>query len=109
MLDENKTFDVKFVCGHDGCDGTEIEEVVTEVVQSSPVLQVMSAHGGVYLEYGDISTEGGELSRYQCSKCGHGVANDEIELGKFLAEKGFIKEAPDIMDSLTSREDHNGS
>ena len=84
---------LKFKCPK--CKNNQIEEVMTDVVQSSTI-DYIDSEG--YVDYENISTEGGEVDRYQCGKCGYvikneigGKINDAEELAEWLKGKGMVK------------------
>lgn len=70
---------INWECPH--CNSNRLEEVLVNVVQSSEITDI-SSEG--YLDYGNFSTEGGELERYQCLDCGFIVAHTTEELLKIL-------------------------
>lgn len=95
---------VKFECPKCECD--VLEEVMRNVTQSSTITD---AEDGI-LDYGNISTDGGEVDRYQCVHCGHvihgcedktltlaqmqsvgGVIDDPDELVSWLKEHGMLE------------------
>ena len=57
---------MKFKCRK--CGATQLEEVMTDVVQSSSIVGIEEDCGEVV--YGNSSSDGGELARYQCMECG---------------------------------------
>lgn len=84
---------MKFKCPE--CDSNQLEEVMIDVVQSSIISEIDSEG---YVDYENTSTDGGEVDRYQCSKCGHlikneigGKINDVEELAEWLKGKGMLK------------------
>jgi predicted RNA-binding Zn-ribbon protein involved in translation (DUF1610 family) len=66
------------------CGKHRLEEVMTEVVQSSVIDTIEVVGDEVACEYGLCSYEGGEVSHYQCVDCGHVVAESVNELREFL-------------------------
>ena len=73
-------------CGHN-----ILEEIMTDVIQTS-VLSAIDDSGA--LDYNGVSSEGGEVSHYQCANCGKSlrdkesdcVVNDPKELAEWLKE-----------------------
>lgn len=70
-----------FICPE--CGGLQIEEVMTDVVASSPVASVAKCGE---LEYAAPTMEGGIVNRYQCVACGHAIldVSNGAELYAFL-------------------------
>ena len=88
---------VKFTCPN--CEGSEIEEVMVNVTQSSVVTDADKLSSGyVALEYELWDVDGGEVARYQCAKCGfiptdpHGqdISHPET-LYTWLEENGMLE------------------
>jgi len=69
------------VCGKPfkcpNCKCVVLEEVLTDVTQSSNVLSVGAE---AEAEYGNASTDGGVLDRIQCIECGEMIAKTYDEL-----------------------------
>lgn len=61
------------------CGSHRLEEVLTDVVESSEVTDLAGDQDDIYLEYGNTSTDGGQVDRYQCLDCGHVVARSVEE------------------------------
>ena len=64
----------KFKCPKCGCN--RLEEVMTDVVQSSVIAVVEDGAA----DYENTSTDGGVVDRIQCLECGKVVASDYEEL-----------------------------
>lgn len=92
-----KTKELKFKCPE--CGGTEVEEVLCDVVQYSviSVIEVPLKGNGAYIDYDSkrVSHDGGNVSHYQCHKCGKDVAemggweepiDNECELREWIEE-----------------------
>ena len=83
---------LKFKCPK--CSHTVLEEVLTDVVQSS-TCDCITEEGIV--DYGLVSYDGGNLDRYQCLNCGFVLKNEEFkwpvsddeELAKWLKENCY--------------------
>lgn len=63
------------------CGSNLLEEIMTGVTQTSLVNGVEEDG---FLDYGSSSTEGGEVTRYQCSECGRvlpGIENNDDMAG----------------------------
>ena len=83
---------LKFKCPHCGC--TEIEEIMVNVVQSSVISEIDEEIEG--LDYSEVSSEGGEVDRYQCLKCekvlGEGLGiNSPRDLIKWLKKNNYLQ------------------
>ena len=88
MAEETEKY-LKFKCPK--CSHTVLEEVLTDVVQSS-TCDFITEDG--YVDYGVVSYDGGNLDRYQCMECGFVLKNgddtvystviDSEELAKWL-------------------------
>ena len=79
---------LKFKCS--GCGGEAIEEVMQNVTQVSTLssIEIDDNDGEIYVDYGNIDYEDGEVSHYQCAMCGcviEGVS-DIKELGEWLQD-----------------------
>ena len=74
----------KFKCPKCGCN--RLEEVMTDVVQSS-VISIVGDGGEA--DYENTSTDGGEVDRIQCLECGVKVASTYEELVELA--KGWKK------------------
>lgn len=68
----------KFKC--ESCGGNRIEEVMCGVTQSSEILEIENIDGQLIMDYGNTSTEDGDIDsiRYQCMECGTVIYNDEL-------------------------------
>lgn len=70
-----------FKCGD--CGGNTIEEIITGATVTTPVLTVFEVlpDGGCCCDYNYAleNAEGGDVSHYQCSSCGHVLSEDELE------------------------------
>ena len=76
------------------CEHDKIEEVLTNVVQYSTVDSLFKLESGeVCADYSDCNWDGGEVSRYQCQRCGFVIAETAEELWNWLVEKGFCHES----------------
>ena len=88
MPQEKTTVDGKtFVCP--GCKGNVLEEIMTDVVQSSSIDFIDSVDfidEPNYVEYVNTSTDGGTLDRIQCMRCG------------FIVVEAY--ESPDVYEEL---------
>jgi len=78
---ENKTLIVKFKCPCDGCDGTEVEEVLANVIQYSTVdvLATWDKPGeSPAIDYGDIAYNGDNASveYFCCVTCSKSLKQD---------------------------------
>ena len=62
---------LKFKCPK--CNHNQLEEVMIDVVQSSTIDNI-DEEG--YVDYEHTSSEGGEVDRYQCAKCGYVLKNE---------------------------------
>ena len=74
-----------FKCPKCGC--VVLEEVMTDVTQSSNILSV-GKEGEA--EYGNASSDGGVIDRIQCLECGHVIADSYeklVEQAKKWAKK----------------------
>jgi len=82
MSQERTTVDGKtFICPK--CKGNVLEEIMTDVVQSSSIDCIDKPHD---VEYVDTSTDGGTLDRIQCMRCG------------FIVVEAY--ESPDVYEEL---------
>lgn len=70
---------VRFKCPN--CRGTQLEEILVDVVQSSVITDIEEDG---YLDYEGSSTSDGTVDDYQCSNCGW-----RIPLNSSLAEDLF--------------------
>jgi len=69
---------VNFVCPGEGCNCTELEEVMMGITQSTPILSLAPlGEGEVDVEYGNAIADAGEIQHYGCSKCGL-IVRDEV-------------------------------
>ena len=92
---------VQFTCPD--CErNCRIEEIMTDVIQVSPITFYHEDEIAVELEYADASTEAGFVERYQCEYCGFKIKNendelitDQVELIKWLRSHNMIKERYD--------------
>jgi transposase-like protein len=105
---------VKFACPRQGCAGTVLEEVVTQVVQSTEVTRICPEGGeSIRLDYGetDFNTDGCDgIDRFCCKHCGFTLVDDEGEpittehgLMVWLHGRGMLEmeageEEPDVSD-----------
>jgi predicted RNA-binding Zn-ribbon protein involved in translation (DUF1610 family) len=70
---------LKFKCPK--CGGTEVEEVMTDVVQYS-VIDVIDDSGAVDYKEKGVSHAGGMVNHYQCNACGDVIGEDgEAQVG----------------------------
>ena len=90
-MSEKTETSLKFKCP--SCGDTRLEEVCTDVVQSS-ICTCISEEG--IDEYGETSYDGGVLDRYQCLNCGYVINDDkgnkiecEEELVEWLKQNCF--------------------
>ena len=63
------------------CGGNELEEVMQDVTQSSTINDIEELEdGSLCMDYGNTSTEGGDVDNivYQCLECGNEVFIDEL-------------------------------
>ena len=86
---------MKFKCEKCGCE--KMEEVMINVTQSSVIASVEDG----CLEYGNISSDGGEVDRYQCVKCGEVIKDgrgmaitDPEKLEKWLKKNKIGEQKP---------------
>lgn len=84
---------LRFECKNCGCE--KLEEIMVNVTQSSVIdIIEQESEETVYVDYAEVSHDGGEVSRYQCSECGQVIINefddiipcDENELAEWLQE-----------------------
>jgi hypothetical protein len=95
VLDEETngvTGKFRFVCPNPNCDCNRVEEILTEAVVSTPILEINAAKDDhcADLDYGNQSVDDGQVNRYQCVSCGHvlkGIA-DNTELWNWFLEHG---------------------
>jgi len=74
---------MKFKCEKCGCD--RLEEVLSDVTQSTEILDVLEDE----IDYGNQSCDGGSLDRYQCLNCGKTLpCTSHEELFEYLNETG---------------------
>lgn len=66
-----------FQCPKCGC--ATFEEILTNVTQSTAFQQVNCDEDVTEPDYQNTSTEGGEISRYQCQSCGFVLCNERGE------------------------------
>lgn len=59
------------------CGKIVLEEVMVEVTQSSSISAIEDDNGVVFLDYGNSSTDGGEVERYQCMDCSYILVDEE--------------------------------
>ena len=60
------------------CGGTQVEEIMGGVTQSSLVNGVECVGQQLVMDYGDTSTSGGDSLYYQCAECGNEVSIEEL-------------------------------
>jgi len=65
---------LKFKCPK--CNGNRLEEVCTQVVQSSEITDIDAENE--LLDYGGTSYDGGELSHYQCLECSYVLIDEDV-------------------------------
>jgi uncharacterized Zn finger protein len=73
---------INFVCPT--CEGETLEEVSFSVTQSATITAITD---NGYLDYGEISYDGGELNHFECLNCGFIVTDEHripITDGKLL-------------------------
>lgn len=82
------------------CGGATLEEILTNVTQSTSFQRVTCGDGIAEPDYQNTATEGGEINRYQCHACGfvlqneHGpIINDTQTLRQWLEKNGQKTEA----------------
>ena len=89
---------LKFECSH--CGGKLLEEICKEVTQATVINDIIAVAGddsGADVDYGEMSTQGGEVDRYQCARCGRTLTlygravNDPFILAQYLIEKGHLR------------------
>lgn len=51
------------------CGTTELEEIMVDIIQTTPILDIDAELNEPV--YGNASTEGGIVERYQCAQCGY--------------------------------------
>jgi rubredoxin len=61
------------------CGYTTFEEILTSVTQSTAFQRVSVEQDITELDYQNTSTEGGEINRYQCQRCGLVLCNERGE------------------------------
>jgi len=66
---------LKFKCPK--CGKKVLEEIMVEVVQSSSISEIQDDDGTVYIDYENSSTDGGEVSHYQCVECGYIIKDED--------------------------------
>ena len=79
---------MKFKCPQ--CGSGRIEEVLIGVVQYTEVQNITDEDGSPSIEYGDHLNEKGNVSCFQCLKCGEHIADDEEDLLAYLKEKEML-------------------
>lgn len=79
---------IKFKCPKCKAKGAKVEEIVVNAVISSTV-KTIDVDG--YVHSSQLTAEEGEVDRYQCFNCGLIIANNGIELYKWLGENGMLK------------------
>ena len=98
---ENQEFKVKFRCPNPNCKSTVIEEVLVEVTQFSPAVDIVTlSNGGIAVNYGNPSHEGGEVLHYECQLCGYLLSdgadsipfNESDELFEWLQKHNMLEE-----------------
>lgn len=87
----NKPVEYIFKCPK--CGKNVLEEVMTNVTQSSSITTLIDEKGNLYLDYDAVSNDGGEIDRYQCADCGYvltdkygNTVKDTDSLMKWLKE-----------------------
>ena len=78
---------LKFICEKCGYD--KLEEVMVNVTVSSEINTVELDGGFVDLDYGETENCDGEVVRYQCSKCGVIIKDDN---GIDIIEKSVLRD-----------------
>lgn len=79
---------MNFVCPT--CQSGRLEEIVVDVIQATEVEDVKDEDGCPSIEYGDHINDGGEVSRFQCFKCGEHIADNEDDLLVYLKERNML-------------------
>jgi phage FluMu protein Com len=79
---------MKFKCPR--CEDSRFEEVLAGVTQYTEVQNIYEEDGEVNLDYGDHMLEDGEVSHFQCFKCGHILADNEKEMLAYLKENDML-------------------
>ena len=76
----------KFRCPD--CGRTELEQVLSDAVVITPIINEIEVEDGELgeLEYGSEHIEDGDFDRYQCSHCGAVIAKSNDQLVKWLKE-----------------------
>lgn len=76
-------------CGHD-----RLEEIMINVIASTPVLRINVSNGNCEPEYDHSKAENydGQVDRYQCAKCGFIVPVRSLEA---LAATEYMQEVKD--------------
>lgn len=96
---EDKTLKVNFKCPEDGCDGTEVEEVLNYVVQYSTI-DVLATYGDdsdPAADYGDVAYNGDSatVDRYCCVSCSKSLRDENGNL---------FSSTPELYEWLKSRD-----
>ena len=81
------------------CEHNIIEEIIENVTQYSPILEIELYDDEPVCEYGDITTESysNPEIRYQCEKCGAEVEKETIlEIARGIAKTKANKTMEDI-------------
>lgn len=70
---------LKFKCQK--CDSDVLEEIMIEVIISTPIRKITVTDGGYEPDYdhSKAETHDGQVDRYQCSKCGFIVPVRNLE------------------------------
>lgn len=79
---------MKFKCPE--CGETRLEEVLVDVVQYTEILDIAEEDGLPIVNYGDHMLDGGEVTHFQCLKCGEHIADTEAELLDYLKERDML-------------------
>ena len=78
----------EFKC--EACGGNRLEEILSHVWQCSDIatIQLDDREVDAMIDYGEFSTDGGDIERYQCIKCGKTLQKDgsDINTAEELAE-----------------------
>ncbi len=104
---ELPNYRVKFRCPNPQCNGEHFEEHLIEVTHDSEILEVQpfvarenpDQIAAVVVEYGDASTDGGEVDEYRCMVCGYALRDEhespiinEVELFAWLKDHDMLGE-----------------
>ena len=82
-----------FTCPN--CSGHQVEEVMSQVVLSTPILEVsvdeedvdeLNLAVSVEYDHDNETTDGGEVEHFQCLHCGEVIARSETDLYRYLKE-----------------------